>query len=462
MAYKIKLGSFSKLENSTAQPSITNWAEYDVTLKEGADISNPTLTLNISWTTVAAYNYAYFMNRYYFITGKNMLRENLCVIDLKVDTLATYKSTIGATSMYILRSSTQVDYSIRDNYYPAVASVARSHQVQTTGIPGDFSTGVYVLNVSGTKTAAGTTLYQFTPANFKTLLNNLYTTLNGFQLSDVVGEVVKRFGGNPQSLVNGAMWFPFPFDVASVQEDIHIGNWASGVQGGIITDPVMTLADYSYTIFLHPQATVQRSYLNMAPFRQFTIGLPGCGVVQLDSSKLIDETSITVRRIMDAFSGQLITKVIANTSEQILAYLSGRIGVPISLYGSSDLSSVTGAVGTIASLGAGLVTGGAGSIVGALTGGIGTVLDAFSGSPASTNIGSGAAAIMTEAGWLDQTDIYVEDGDNARNGRPYMQVTTPATIGGFMMADKGVVKISAPLPEQQEVNNYMTSGFYYE
>lgn len=460
MAYTIKLGTFSKLENSTARPSTTNWAEYAITLKEGCDISNPDITLNVDWTTVSAYNYAYMLNRYYFITGKNMLRNGYCVLSLKVDVLATYKTTIGSTSLYVLRSSTQVDHSIRDNYYPTIASVVRSHYVQDTGIPGDFSTGVYVLNVAGTKTQAGTTLLQFTPANFRLLINALYTSLNGFQLSDVVAEVVKRFGGNPQSLVNGAMWFPFPFDVASV-EPMKIGNWDSGINGGVITDPLMTLADYSYTIFLHPQATVQRCYLNMAPYRQFTLGVPGCGTVQLDSAKLIDETSIIIRRVMDAFTGQQIVKVIAGTSGQILAYLSGQIGIPIQLSSSADpAGSALGLVGSAATLGLGIATGNPAAIVGSATAGIGSVMDTVAGNTSSGVSGS-LAAIAGEPGWLDQTDIYVENGDNVRNGRPYMQVTTPAAIGGFMIVDKGDVSINGPLPEQQQIKAFLESGFYY-
>lgn len=461
MSYIIKLGTFSKLENATAQPSTTNWAEYSVTLKEGCDISNPDITLSIDWATVSAYNYAYMLNRYYFITAKNMLRNGLCVLQLKVDVLATYKAAIGSTSLYVLRSSTQVDHSIRDNYYPTIASVMRSHQAQTDNIPGDFDSGVYVLNIAGNKTIAGSTLVQFTPDNFRLLINALYTAIDGFQLSDVVASVVQKFGGNPQSLINGAMWFPFPFNQENTLEPIKIGNWNSGIQGGVISDPLMTIGDITFTIFLHPQATVQRSYLNMSPYRQFTLGVPGCGTVQLDSAKLIDETSIIVRQVMDAFTGRKLVKVIAGTSGQILAYMSGQIGIPIMLNTGSDVvGSTLGAIGSAAGLGVGLATGNPAAIVGSTTAGIGNVLDGISGNTNSSVAGC-MAAIALEPCWLDQTDIYVENGDNARNGRPYMQVTTPATIGGFMIIDKGDVAISGPLPEQQEIKRFLESGFYY-
>ena len=49
MAYTIKLGQFAKNIESTAQPNTTGWAEHSVTLKNGADISNPRIELQVSW-----------------------------------------------------------------------------------------------------------------------------------------------------------------------------------------------------------------------------------------------------------------------------------------------------------------------------------------------------------------------------------------------------------------------------
>ena len=461
MAYTAYFGTFAKHENSTKQPSYQSWARFDVVLKNGADISKPVISLSADFATISSFNYAILLGRFYWIRERNMERAGLCILQLEIDPLASWKTEIGSSKLYILRASAASDGAIVDSFYPVKASSTKYHQNQDSGVPGDYNTGVVVLNVSGTKTAAGTTLIQFTPANFSAFITALYTGLNGFQLRDITNRVIQAFGGNPQNLINSAMWFPYPFDVKSV-EYISIGNWDSGIQGGVITDPIYTLGDYTYTLNKHPLAASRGSYLNLAPFTQYTIGLPGCGVITLDNTKLLNENSITIQRSMDALSGQLITKVLATSSGQVLAYLNGQIGIPITLQGSGNVNSIVG--GTIATIGgiAAAITGGAAGIIRNVGSAIGSAIDNIGGTPTSTSMGSGAAGIMLEAGWLDTICYDIAPEDNARNGRPLCQIRTPASLGGFMIAQKGDIEAAAPLPELLAIKNYLETGFYYE
>ena len=105
MAYTLRLGTFAKKENSTAQPDVTGWAEFSIVLKHGSDLINPEVTLTASESDVINYNYAYLFGNYYWIIDKTMDRNNLCTLTLKKDVLASYKTAIGQTNMYILRSS---------------------------------------------------------------------------------------------------------------------------------------------------------------------------------------------------------------------------------------------------------------------------------------------------------------------------------------------------------------------
>lgn len=309
MAYNILLGSYAKKENSTAQPNTTGWAGYDVTLKNGSDLVNPELTLTISESDIVNYNYAYFLGRYYWITQKTMIRTNLCLIQLKIDVLASYKLSIGNTPLYILRSSAASNGAIVDNYYATTGTVSRDRQTQPIStIPGDLSTGVIVVNVMGGQLGTGSTMVQFTPSNFLTFINTLYTQINGFQLSDIVEKITQFFGGNPSELVGGAMWFPYPFEIGGGLEQIKIGSWNSGVYGGILTSLTIeqTIPDYTYTLPKHPQ-NARGSFLNLSPYTRYTLGVPCGGVVELDTTQLIDQTSITIYRKMEAGSGNCIT-----------------------------------------------------------------------------------------------------------------------------------------------------------
>lgn len=479
MAYKIKFGTFSKLENSTAQPTVTGWAEYDITLKNGADLSNPVIELSESYTAIANYNYAYFQGRYYWIVSRNMLKENFCVMQLKIDVLATYKSQIGAASLYILRASAESDGNIRDAFYGTKANSTKYRDQQPlvpvggheTSVPQDYSDGVIVLNISGIDTAGASTLLELLPSDFAALVDALYTSINGFQLSDVIAKVVQSFGGNPQSLINSAMWFPFPFDVYDVRQ-VKIGGWAAvdgnndPITGGTITDPVILLPTVSFTLRKHPLASTRGNYLNLAPYTQYTLGLPGVGVVNLDNGKLQGETKINIYRYMDAFTGQMFVKVTANSSGQTLAFMNGQIGVPISLRGSNNANSlISGGLSAITSaIGAGLASGPMApvAIAGAVSSGITLAVDTIAGTPTSSSMGAGFAGISGEYIWLDTICYDITDADNAEHGKPLCKVRTPSTLSGFMIASEGYVAIPGPLPEQQEVRRLLETGFFYE
>ena len=462
MAYTIKLGTFQKLENSTAQPVTTGWAEYSIVFKEGAEISYPVITLQADLSTVAPFNYAVWGSRYYWIMSKTMLRSGYCQMELKIDVLATYKSEIGSATLYVLRAAAASDGNIRDNFYPVKANSTKYHQEQTTDIPGMYGTGVVIVNIAGKYTAGATTLWEMTDSAFKTFISELYTDINGWQLNDIIQKVVQYFGGNPQSLINSAMWFPFPFDVYNA-EYIKIGGWQSTVIGGVVNDPLYTLGDVTFTLNKHPLAATRGAYLNEAPFTKYNLILPGCGSLELDSSKLVDQTSITIRRVMDAFSGQLFTKVIATQSGQLLAVLNGQIGVSIQLRGSNSANqTINGALSAGAGLVAGAVSANPVALANAALAGIGTAVDSIGGMGTSSSMGSGLAGLCGEPISLDTICYDITNADNVEHGRPLCENRQISGLSGFIQVSEGYVAIPGPLPEQQEVRNFLESGFFYE
>ena len=464
MSYTLKLGTFKKYVESTAQPNTASWAQYDIVFKDGTDVVNPTVTLSIDYTTVKAYNYAYMLNRYYWIVQKTMLRNDYCELKLETDVMATYKSDIGSSSLYILRSSASYNGYIRDNYYPPTANKTTYYERQDlNSVPGSYNDGYYVLNIAGTGTSGNSTLYQFTPTNFKQLMVELYNSIDGFTVNDVINNVVKNFGGNPLKLINGAMWFPFPFSTVTSLSNTYIGNWYPGKSGlgnpvpcERIDDPYEELDFITLTVNKHPQASSRGQYLNLAPYSNYTLFVPGAGAVQLDTTKLIGASSISVSRMTDAFSGQMLVVVGANA--QTLAVLTGQWGVPLSLSGNAPENILTGAINTIGNALSGGVTG----ILGAATAGINTIENAISGAAVSTGSGGSGLNIYQRPVEIQGIFFNVTNEDNTHNGRPYCQVTTPASLGGFMIAQRGDVDIDGTLPEEEKIKAFLESGFYYE
>ena len=319
MSFSAKFYQFKKKTNSTKIPpaATVTWTTT-LELLEPCSVMHPRIVIRRATApypedpgdfTKDFYNYCYLeeFSRYYWVNNW-VYDDGLWIGDLECDVLASFKTAIGGSNLYVLRSSAASDGYIKDTMYPMDANTYKYHDVQSTTIPGGFASGVIVLNVAGTNTAGATTLLQFTPSGFSTVVNQLYTSINGFQLSDVIDKVVQSFGGNPQALVNSAMWFPYAFDVYSSSNDLYIGSWKCPVNvlNGIISDPVETITSYSFTIRKHPSAATRGAYLNLSPYSRYTLGIPACGVVDLDTSRLVDETGITIYRVMDAFSGQML------------------------------------------------------------------------------------------------------------------------------------------------------------
>lgn len=466
MAYTVKVGTFAKNIESTAQPNTTGWTEYSVTLKNGADISNPQITIAAAYIDIAGANYAVMFDRYYWITRKNMLREGYCVLQLEVDVLATYKTEIGSSSLYILRASAASDGAIIDNIYPATGHITYGHAEQdlypSTAL---YANGFYVLNISGVATAGASTLWVLTPDNFRAFISALYSSIDGFQFADIWEALQKLAGGSPTKLVSSAMWFPgtVSFDLHTAEE-IVVGGWHSGVQGALIDDPISSITPVELTLTKHPQAASRGKYLNLAPYSTYTLTMPMFGSINIDTTSIIDASKIYVVVRVDALSGQAKAYVHSGGNPRpVIAVLTAQMGVPIPLAGQTAGDSIAGGItATLGSVAAAIISGGAAvPIIGAVSAGIGTAVTALSG--ASFSSGSGGSAL--NAGYiieLDSTHLEVVDEDNARRGRPYCQVTTPSSLTGFMIADRGDVVMSGPLPEHEKVKTFLESGFYYE
>lgn len=465
MAYTLKLGIYAKKKNSTAQPDLTGWAEFSVTLKRGSDLDDPELELNVSESDIQNYNYAYFLGNYYWIERKNMVRNDLCQVKLKMDVLATFKSPIGSSNMFILRSSAASDGNIMDNYYATTGQISYGHSEDSTYTPAwaSYGLGVYVVSVVGTQTTGNSTLWQLTPSEFRTFIGNLYSNIDGWTAGDAKAAIEKLLGGSPEKLVSSAMWFPaISFD-GTTESTIMVGGWNSQTGGKLISDPVKSLSTISLTIPKHPQAATRGAFLNLSPYSTYTLTLPVFGSVNIDSTLIKNENTLYINISIDALTGQARSIVHAGNGP-IIANLTAQLGAPIPLQGQSNGASIINSVtSTLAGLTAGLVTGGAALPIvgGAVAGGIGAAVSALTGTSCSVGSGGGALNLMI-ASQLNSVHLYVTDEDNENNGRPYCRVNNPASLGGYMVAYKAPLSISCTEPELLEIERYLTTGFYYE
>ena len=466
MSFKINLYSFAKDSNSTAQPVGTG-TELTCNILSPADIIAPLVEIKHSDPT--AFNYAYIaaFHRYYFIEGITY-NEGLWILNLRCDVLATYKTEIGAQSLYVLRSASAYDGDITDNYYPVINDIVQSYE-EDPNFSYAFTSGRYILSIAGTESSGYSSLYQLTPANFKQLISNLYQAIDGFQLADVIKSVVKTFGGNPEKLINGAMWIPTSLvDPQVADTHVKIGSWDSGVDGKLVDNPGFVLPTVSLSIAAHPQVSKGR-YLNLSPFSRYILYLPGIGQISLDTTQLEGVDAINILRAVDALTGKIVYRVLThpmtgNTNSPLLLYYGEtQWGVPVSLGGNNiSSSSVIGTIGsTVANVGAAIASGGATAIIGAAAGGIGSAVSAMEGQSAGSSTG-GSLGMHFNPIRLDTTFCRITSWDDTHNGRPLMQTRTISTLSGFIMVQKGDVPIAGTSQEADEIRSLLEGGFYYE
>ncbi len=128
----VYLTNTTKKHNSTAVPTFAGSA-IPCMLKEGSSIIDPVLIFeraNVGHT----YNYVSIpdFGRYYFVN--DIVYDGARIYyHCSVDVLASFKSTIGASSAYVLRAAGASNGNIIDQYYPVSTRI--DQQIDYLGDP---------------------------------------------------------------------------------------------------------------------------------------------------------------------------------------------------------------------------------------------------------------------------------------------------------------------------------------
>lgn len=132
--------------------TLTNGTTYSCTLKEGSNILNPTIIL--TGTAEISKNYCNIpsFSRYYFIKDWRIMTGNRTEIDLEVDVLTSFSSTILSSTQLIVRQENAGLNQIRDTNYPIAPYtntrvIKMGEQKFFKGF--DSSTDCYLLTVAG-------------------------------------------------------------------------------------------------------------------------------------------------------------------------------------------------------------------------------------------------------------------------------------------------------------------------
>ncbi len=481
---------FAKKQNSTARPTETG-TTYSCKAKGTLDKLHPVLELQISITTVPSYNYANFLGRYYRVTGWTN-DGPLWTCSLEIDALATWKNNIGTQSIYIYRSSASYDGDIVDTLYPPIAkyrrfrvALPRMWTMDGPAIHAPQGWGFFLLGITG---QGHTQYYGFTQANLDAFLLKLFSPS---YYEAVLGEFgateypEAKVAVDPLQYISSIKFYPCGMGNPGVEWGIGYTGIAESIPVGPVDITGITAytfgkndlyadqtsynstyydVDISGTDFRHPQADERGDFLQLNPFTSYEAFVPPWGIIQLDSSDLVDADYIRVRITVDLRSGSgvLTLSALHGTREVILCRSITQVGIdcPLSRFvvpGTSTLSIVGGVAST-------LLSAATGNISGAISGLNNTIGSAVSGNiPHLSVVGSqGSGAAIAGDPHIAVTHRYLAPDDLQGRGRPLCQVRQISTIPGYIMGDPDEISIPCTPSEMATIRAAISGGFYYE
>lgn len=465
MGFTVRLFTLSKRDNSTKRPT-GNGTEYSCIIKSGSGILHPTISLDLGKVNdPSQYNYAYIpdFDRYYFIEEWYFERA-LWTASLKVDVLATYKTEIGNSRLYVMRCASEHDGNIIDTLYPAKSGCTFASDTKANPWWDNISYIVGVVSRAGNMGSlayygmSGTSIHTMC----QNLLDNCVTEDNGFSWDDC-SQALQLSLVDPMQYVKSCMALP-----VSMSEISNIGsasavyafNWDTGATGYRIALAPYINKSYSFNIQKHPDTSSRGNYVNSDPFTRITLTLPPFGTIDIDTSVTCNASTLTAQIRIDPITGKAILTISCNGI--VLNRVESQLGVPISLSSVTRdyVGTASSALGSLSGVLGGALSGDVAGAIGSLSG-IGNAVK--SAMPRASTIGTtGGFASAMGTFRLDHQFFRPIADDNAHNGRPLCAMRTLNTLSGYMIIQDGDVAINGTSSEDAQVRQYLETGFYYE
>lgn len=460
--------NFSKRKNETLRPN--GGTPIDVQLKDNCSIENPIFLLS-SGGGMPEYTYVEAFGHYYFVADVVNVNGSMCEIHCKQDSLATYKSEIGATSAFILYDTTpnaeiaderlavESTPSVMQNSVTCFSDYSKSGTLVLT-VAADDGTDVYMVNPEDinhiipdshqkaidTMTAAW--IGQATHNNdLDSLAQNLYVLIK-----TAISQAISS--GHISENIQDVRWIPFDF-TTSVTRQVKIGQYD--------TTLLATPLDLRYRITspaTAPSVPIPwqaNDWRRCDPYHQIYVRIPYVGLVSFPASSLIGATNITMRYSLDKVSGDFACELIAGNNMLGTYGASTAVKIPI---GNSSMN-VGAIMNSFASLGL-TALGGPATFAAGLAN---TAMSFFQ--PLTQTVGGVSSA--ADAG-LDNKlrcisvfhDTTVPPSSvSSVMGTPAMATKQIGSLSGYIQCQGASVSGNMRAEDRDEINGYLNGGFFY-
>lgn len=446
---EIVLYHFSKRKNSTKRP-IGQGAEVPCLLKTATTFQSPIFILQRPMNDMLQFNYCKWADHYYFIDSTTSINAGQTEITCTEDVLATYKNEIGSYTCFIERSSNQNTFANDSMYIPtndwvlSTRNVTHKEKIMTS----TYSQQYIIRVVSRTGVAS----YYINGNQLNNLLDFMYTESN---FTDVIQDAITKLMFDPFKYIVDLKWVPFVESAfkSSNDEAIQLGFWDSGVTAKRIDEDTVVNFSYSFA-FDNPLYAITDFRYYSSSFSNYFIKLPFIGVVALNPYKI--DASVNALYQFDATSG--LCNVFLQSKKVVFASYQLQLSVPVQIgYASTNTAQL--ATSAVSLVGAGLQ----GNIAQGISAGIdaGRSITAPEISMLGT-VGNISNILNNQILEFNSYACTSIEPDEASEGFVDGTIRPISGLTGFVKCRNASIEISGFTGDQEAVNNYLNSGFYYE
>lgn len=447
---EIEFYNFSKKNNSTARPA--KGTVIGVDLKRGTTFQSPTFVLSYEFGAMLNFNYCRWSNHYYFINSVTSISYNQVEIRCSEDVLATYKDYIGNYTCFIERSS-----NLNKLYPDALWLPTEEWNSDDTIVAQPIDTfvngwvGNYILRTTGND---GINMYYVTQEQLDALLSFMW---NDGSWSDLATDTWLKLFFDPFKYILSIDWTPVRSSKFSyITDTIKLGFWDSGVSANLIGGNNAPFIKWSYDLgIVNSKYDPTQFQFYSTMYSRYFAKLPLVGVFPIDITK-INQDQLTADYYYDVTSG--VCDIWVRSGNSDLNHFQAQLSVPIQIgfATSNPVNLINGVASTVSSMATGNITG-------AISNGLTAGQSATAPEPSIIGQVGNINGILNnlDAGqhtyWRESlkpnvtTDGYADGTTRKIN-----------TLSGFIKCRNASVSINGFDGDQEAVNNFLNSGFYYE
>lgn len=334
----VLLYPFNKKPNSTALPdsyAVLNSRQLSCRLLDNTSVMNPVIIIEATdgIRDIVPYNYTYAriadFGRYYFI-DRVETENNLWIIYMSVDVLASYKSAITSSSQYVVRSSSASDDDIVDTMY-----ITKPMALSDRTAISEYNTGNVVrrLAIHGAEPATGQIWYfnygnqipingvcfgiigsNGVGANYYVCTEDAFIDFITEVFAFIPTDMGSFADGLKKTLLDLEQYIVSVVRLPVMPHSSNLGTAKTSVRLGSHDIPCVCYSivpgyhyeEYSLvnelTLPQHPNISTH-AYYGLPPFTKYTLDFLPIGSMPLDTAKMYGYDKIQIKWRIDFVSG---------------------------------------------------------------------------------------------------------------------------------------------------------------